>query len=100
MFNKRLTILAFLVVILTSCPVLADKGGFGNGGFGQGGQGEIQENFGIPGRGFQQVVPPRVNDERQNLQPQQEQTKRNYNQFLRKQRQQFQQNWKNIKKTQ
>lgn len=100
MFDRKLTILAFLVVILTSYPAIADKGGFGNGGSWQGGEGEIRENFGVPGRDFQQVIPPRVNDERQENQPQQEQIKRNYNQYLREQRQQFQQNWKRIKKTQ
>lgn len=99
MFNKKLNIWIFLVVILTSCPVLADRGGVGNGGGPLEGPVEnIPENFGIPGRGWQQHLPLRENDQRQDLQPLPEQIKRNYNQLQRERRQQFQQNWKRLKK--
>lgn len=99
MFNRKLSIWTLLVVILTSCPVLADKGGVGNGGGNLEGPVEnIPENLGIPGRGLQQNILPNENIRRQELQPIPEQIKRDYNQLQREQKQQFQQNWKTIKK--
>lgn len=105
MFNKKRSIGIFLAVILTSCPVLADRGGFGNGGGPWEGGGSwgrpienIPENIEVPGPRWQQVVPPVQNIERQQLQPATEQIKRDYNQIQREERQQFQQNWKKIKK--
>lgn len=110
MFNKKISIWIFLAVIITSCPVFADIGGFGNGGGPWQGGGSwgggswerpmenIPQNLGVPGPGSQQVVPPVQNIERPQLQPQPEQIKRDYNQIQREQRQQFQQNWKKIKK--
>lgn len=106
MFDKKLTSLAFLIVILISSPVLADRGGIGNGSWQGGGSWEgggrpwqvpegIPPNFAVPIPGN---VLPNVNNQRQELQPLPEQIKRNYNQLQREQRQQFQQNWKRIKK--
>lgn len=114
MFNKKRSICIFLAVTLTSCPVLADRGGFGNGGGPWGGSDPWQggapwhgseqgtpENFGTPpGQIIRQTVPPVQieNIQRQELQPATEQIKRDYNQIQREERQQFQQNWKKIKK--
>lgn len=98
MYNK-LSILTLLIVISTSCPVLADKGGEGNGGGSWHGSVEsLPENFGIPERGWQQQLPSNENNQRQELQPLPEQIKRDYNQLQREQKQQFQQGWKKIKK--
>lgn len=101
MFNKKLIIIwTLLVVILFSCPVLADRGGVGNGGGSwQESVENIPGNFGIPGQSLQQNFLQRENDQRQDLQPLPEQIKRNYNQIQREQKQQFQQYWKRIKKT-
>lgn len=99
MFNKKLPILAFLIIILTSNSTMADRGGVGNGESWHGGGEGVQENFGFPpGREVQQNLLPRPNNERQELQLLPEQIKRNYNQVQREQRQQFQQYWKRIKK--
>lgn len=99
MKDDKLRIWTLLVVILTSCPALADKGGMGNwGGSWQGGGSwqvpveNIPKNFAAPVKGGQ------WNILRQELQPIPQQIKRDYNQFQREQRQLFQQNWKRIKK--
>lgn len=94
MFNKKLATLTLLTLAFTTSSALADKGGFGNGG--QGGQ-DIRENIVPPG----QIIQPNLNPnniQRQELQPMPQQIKRDYNQIQREQRQQFQQNWKKIKK--
>lgn len=106
MFTKKLTILISLI-ILTSCPVLADRGGFGGGSWQGGGSWEggrpwqgpevIPPNFAVPIQEMPENVLPRENNQRQNLQPLSEQIKRNYNQLQREQRQQFHQNWKRVK---
>lgn len=105
MYNNKLSICTLLVIILTSCPALADKGGGGNGGGSWGGGGSWQGPMeSIPGnvlpqgQSLQQYIPPNKNILRQELQPQTEQIKRDYNQLQREQKQQFQQNWKTIKK--
>lgn len=105
MDSNKLSIFTLLVIILTSYPALADKGGGGNGGGSWGGGGSWQEpvenipgNVLAPGHGLQQYVQPSENIPRQELQPKTEQIKRDYNQLQREQKQQFQQNWKTIKK--
>lgn len=93
MNNNKLSIWTLLIVILTSCPVLADKGGVGNGSGSW--QGQVESIPDNPGRDWQQLP---GNTKRQELQPLPEQMKRDYNQLQREQKQQFQQNWKKIKK--
>lgn len=95
MFDKKLTILTLLTLAFTTCTAYADKGGFENGGQGVGQ--DIRENIIPPG----QIIQPNLNPnniQRQELQPLPQQIKRDYNQIQREQKQQFQQNWKKIKK--
>lgn len=105
MYNNKISICTLLIIILTSCPALADKGGVGEGGgFWDGGgswKGPVENipgNLEVPGRDWQQPLPPVIISPPQNLQPLPEQIKRDYNQLQREQKQQFQQNWKRIKK--
>lgn len=58
MFNKKIIALAFMLM-LTSYPAIADRGGRGNGGADQGGIEGLPGNFGIPpGQIIRQTVPP------------------------------------------